>query len=60
MGGALAIFQLISQNLPMIFSDITIVKGIIDLFKSKGVDVTSAVATAMIDADAEGKKLLAS
>lgn len=60
MGGALAVFQLISNNLPMLFNDISIVKGIISVFKEKGVDVTAAVATAMIDADEEGKKLLAS
>jgi hypothetical protein len=60
MGGVLAIFQLISQNLPMVLSDVSIVKGILDVFKAKGVDVTGAVAVAMTDADAEGKKLLAS
>lgn len=60
MGGVLAIFNLVSANLPMVLSDISIVKGIIEVFKSKGVDVTAAVAIAMTDADVEGKKLLAS
>lgn len=60
MGAALAIFTVISQNLPMIFTDIQIGKDLLAVFKKKGVDVDAQVNAAMADADVEAKKLLAS
>lgn len=60
MGAAIAIFTVISQNLPMVLSDIQLGKQILAVFKSRGVDVDAAVAKAMADAEVEGKKLLAS
>ena len=60
MGAALAIFQVVVQNLPMILSDIELGKKLLDVFKLHGVDVEAQVNAAMADADAEVKKLLAS
>lgn len=60
MGAALAIFQVVVNNLPMIFTDIQLGKNLLDVFRAKAVDVDAQVAAAMVDADAIAKKLLAS
>lgn len=60
MGAAIAIFQVIAQNLPMVLSDIQLGKQLLDVFKAKGVDVDAQVNAALADADVVGKKLLAS
>jgi hypothetical protein len=58
--GAGAIISVILQNLPMVFTDISLGKKLLDVFKAHGVDVDAEVADAMTDQAAEVKKLLAS
>lgn len=60
MGAALAIFQVVVQNLPMILSDIALGKQLLDVLRTKGVDVDAQVQAAMVDADEQVRRLLAS
>lgn len=60
MGAALAIFQVIVQNLPMILSNIALGKQVLEVFKAHGVDVDIQVQAAMADADVQVRRLLAS
>lgn len=55
-----AYITVILQNLPMLFTDASLVVEWIKSLKARGVDVDSQIAAAMLDADAEVKKLLAS
>lgn len=60
MGAALAIFQVIVQNLPMILSNIALGKEVLAVFSKHGVDVDIQVQAAMADADVQVRRLLAS